>query len=243
MTERIAMVTGGGRGIGKEITKALLRDGCKVAIVDVDRETLETGEKELSVDGSVKGIYGDVTKRDDVAAAVKTCVETFGTLHILVNNAGITRDGLLIRQKEQDWDLVLDINLKGAFLCTQEASRVMMRERWGRIINITSVIGLMGNPGQANYSASKAGLIGLTKTTARELASRNITANAVAPGFIETAMTNNLPEKAREDMLSRIPLGRYGQPEDVANLVAFLASEQAGYITSQVVVVDGGLTN
>jgi 3-oxoacyl-[acyl-carrier protein] reductase len=191
--------------------------------------------------GQADYVLIDVSNGDSVKAAVSTVVERHGALHVLVNNAGITKDKLIIQLKEEEWDAVLGINLKGAFLCTQAAARPMMKQRWGRIVNIASVVGQMGNAGQANYVSSKAGLIGLTKTTARELAGRNVTANAVAPGYIATAMTENLPDDVKAEFNRQIPLGRMGQPADIAAAVAFLASEEASYITGCTIPVNGGM--
>lgn len=237
-----ALVTGGGRGIGKEIAMVLAKAGANVAICDIDLATAEATAKELAL-CSVQSLAlrADVSKADDVAKMFTDFIAKFSTIDILVNNAGITRDGLLIRMKEEDWDLVLAINLKSAFLCCKEAARLMMKARTGRIVNIASVVGLMGNAGQANYSASKAGLIGLTKTLAREFASRNINVNAVAPGFIQTAMTDKLTDAEKEKLASNIPMQKLGSPLDVAKAVLFLSSSLSDYITGQVVTVDGGL--
>jgi len=242
LRDRIALVTGAARGIGREIALKLAGNGADIAVVDLNpdqvaevaEEIQKLGRRALALDGSVSD-SGDVEK------FVKKVSEEFGRIDILVNNAGITRDTLLMRMKEEDWDAVLSVNLKGAFLCTKAVAKLMVKQRYGRIVNISSVIGLMGNAGQANYGASKAGIIGLTKSVARELASRNITANAIAPGFIETSMTGVLPDNMKTQMLDRIPLGRMGTPEDVANTVVFLASDLAGYITGQTIAVDGGM--
>jgi 3-oxoacyl-[acyl-carrier protein] reductase len=209
------------------------------ASVSTDAE--ETEALVRAAGGTARAIRVDVGSREDVQGFFNQIAEESGRVDVLVNNAGITADGLLVRMKEKDWDRVLDINLKGAFHCIQAVAKMMMRQRSGRIINMASVVGVMGNAGQANYVASKAGLIGLTKTVARELAPRGITVNAVAPGFVETSMTAELPEKVKEAMLAQIPLGRMGQPEDVADVVAFLASEEASYITGQVLHVNGGM--
>ena len=236
------LVTGGGRGIGKEIAMVLAKAGANVAICDIDLATAEATAKELALCGvQSMALRADVSKADDVAKMFTDFIAKFPTIDILVNNAGITRDGLLIRMKEEDWDLVLAINLKSAFLCCKEAARLMMKARTGRIVNIASVVGLMGNAGQANYSASKAGLIGLTKTLAREFASRNINVNAVAPGFIQTAMTDKLTDAEKEKLASNIPMQKLGSPLDVAKAVLFLSSSLSDYITGQVVTVDGGL--
>jgi len=243
LTGKVAIVTGGSRGIGRAVSLRLAREGADVAVVFAgNREKAEAVVGEIQEMGRRSvAIQADVSQADQVDAMVKQVIEAFGRIDILVNNAGITRDNLLLRLKEEDWDAVLSTNLKGVFLCTKAVTRQMMKQRFGRIINISSVVGLIGNPGQANYVAAKAGVIGLTKTAARELASRGITVNAIAPGFIETDMTAVLGEETREQMLGQIPLGRFGSAEDVAGAVAFLASDDAAYITGQTLNVDGGM--
>lgn len=240
---KTAIITGSSRGIGKAIAFKLGKMGANIVINGSSpSDALKKTEEELKETGiNVITVVADVRKNEDVEAMINTAVETFGGLDILVNNAGVTRDKLMMRMTESDWDDVLDINLKGAFLCTKAASKIMMKQRSGKIINITSVVGVMGNPSQTNYAASKAGLIGLTKSTAKELASRGINCNAVAPGLIETDMTDVLPDSVKENYLNSIPQKRYGTPEDVANVVGFLASEEANYITGQVIHIDGGL--
>ena len=240
---KVAVVTGGSRGIGRAICLELARQGAKVVFsyagnTAAAEETL-AALRELGAEA--KAVQGSVTDAGAVKALVDTAVKELGALDILVNNAGITRDGLAMAMKEEDFDAVLDTNLKGAFLCAKAAMRPMMKNRWGRIINLSSVVALRGNPGQANYCASKAALIGMTKSLAKELGSRGITVNAVAPGFIETDMTAAMSESARSAMLGTIPAGRPGTPEDVAQAVAFLASDAAAYITGQVLRVDGGM--
>ncbi len=239
LTGRVALVTGSTRGIGHEIASTLARCGARVAVVGRDAERAKSVAAEL--DGEARGFAADVSDTAAVDRLVQEVEGAFGSLDILVNNAGLTKDNLLMRLKDDDWDAVMDANLRGAFATIRAASRGMMKRRWGRIINITSIVGLIGNKGQANYAASKAGLIGLTKSVAKELASRSILANAVAPGFIDTDMTRSLPAEAREQLTSQIALGRLGTPADIAGVVAFLASEHAGYITGQVFVVDGGM--
>lgn len=242
VTGRVAVVTGGARGIGRAMTRALAAAGAKVVVSGRNQEALEEACAEVTAGGGEAiAVQADVVQESEADRLAERTLEAFGKAEILINNAGVTRDGLLLRMSDKDWDEVLDTNLKGAFHCTRAFARTMVRQRWGRIVNITSVIGLMGNAGQANYAASKAGLIGLTKAVAKELASRHITVNAVAPGFIDTAMTEALGEKARDALLTRIPLGRLGKPEDVAHAVLFLCSEEAGYVTGQVLTVDGGM--
>jgi 3-oxoacyl-[acyl-carrier protein] reductase len=240
--DRVAMVTGGARGIGYAIAEKLGSDGFSVIISDILAEAASEAASKLSAEGvKTIAITSDVSKPESVEAMFKASIEELGRIDVLVNNAGITRDNLLLRLDDKDWDKVMNVNLKGAFLCTKAASRIMVKNRWGRIINISSVVGLMGNAGQSNYSASKAGLIGLTKSAAKELAGRNITVNAVAPGYIQTEMTDSLPDSAKETFLSIIPLKRPGRPTDVAGVVSFLASDLAEYITGQVIHCDGGM--
>ncbi len=237
-----ALVTGAGRGIGRAVALTLAKAGANVAVCDLDAATAQSTAGEVQALGRTSvSLCCDVAKASDVADAVSAFGAAFPTLDILVNNAGITRDGLIVRMKEEDWDLVLSVNLKSAFLFCKEAARSMMKARSGKMVNIASVVGIIGNAGQANYSASKAGLIGLTKSLAREFASRNIQVNAVAPGFIQTAMTDRLSLQDREKLASQIPMQRLGQPVDVANTVLFLASSLSDYITGQVLAVDGGL--
>jgi len=243
LSGRVALVTGGSRGIGRAIALKLASEGAHVAVNfnqnQLAAEEVVAAAKVAGVDAIM--VQGDIGTREGAEAAVKATVERWNRLDILVNNAGITRDQLIMRLSDEDWDAVLDTNLKGAYLCSKLASRHMLRARWGRIINISSVVGQMGNAGQANYAAAKAGLLGLTKSLAREFASKNITANAVAPGWIETDIVAGLSEEARQYVLGQIPLGRYGKPEDVAGAVAFLVSDAAAYITGQTLNVDGGM--
>lgn len=240
---KTALVTGASRGIGKAIALALAAKGYAVAVNYAGSQAAAEAAKDeiIAAGGQAFTIQGYVSKSEDVDRIFKTIKEEFGQLDVLVNNAGITRDGLLLRMKEENWDAVISTDLKSDFLTTKAAAQMMMRKKKGAIINIASVVGIMGNAGQANYAAAKAGVIGLTKATAKELAGRNIRVNAVAPGFIATDMTEVIPEKNKEMMLQSIPLGRMGLAEDVANAVCFLASEDASYITGQVLKVDGGM--
>ena len=237
--DKTVVVTGSGRGIGRVIAEKFASLDANVVICDLDQEVVQQGASEIG--GGSVGFKANVINSVEVGNLFKNVMDHFGRLDIVVNNAGVTRDGLMVRMDEKDWDMVLDINLKGAFLVTKAAARIMMKQRHGRIVNISSVAGLIGNIGQANYSASKAGLIGFTKTIAKELASRGITVNAVAPGFIETEMTGALSDSAREYLLNKVALKRPGKPEDVASAVVYLASDSASYITGQVLAVDGGL--
>lgn len=241
---KIALITGASQGIGEVIARQLAHQGAFAVCASLPstEEDLKRVVAAIQADGGQADyVLLDMRDAESIRGAVAQVVERHGALHILVNNAGVTKDKLLIQMKEDEFDLVLDINLKGAFLATQAAARPMMKQRWGRIINIASVVGQMGNAGQCNYVSSKAGLIGLTKTTARELASRNITANAVAPGYIATPMTENLPEEVKAEFNRQIPLGRMGTSTDIANAVSFLATEEASYMTGQVLSVNGGM--
>jgi 3-oxoacyl-[acyl-carrier protein] reductase len=242
LENRRAVVTGAGRGIGRAIASRLAQLGADVAVIDVDGESARSSADELSATGTrVLGYQLNVADPEAVGDVFKRIIDDLGGIDILVNNAGITRDNLIIRMSPEQWDLVMDVNLKGAFNCIRAAVRPMMAQRSGRIINIASIVGQIGNAGQANYSASKAGLIALTRTVAKEFGGRGITANAIAPGYIETPMTEALTEKVREQFASKILLGRFGKPEDVANVVAFLASDDGDYITGQTINVDGGM--
>jgi 3-oxoacyl-[acyl-carrier protein] reductase len=238
----VALVTGAGRGIGRAIALALAGQGASLVLTARTAAQIEETAREIEAQGGrAVAQPADVSSAAQVDQVVGRALREMGKIDILVNNAGITRDSVLLRMKEEDWDAVLGVNLKSAFLCTRAAAKSMLRNRYGRIINITSVVGLMGNAGQANYAASKAGLIGFTRSVARELASRNITCNAVAPGYIQTEMTRELPENTRQWITERIPMGYMGDPEDVARVVCFLASPQTRYVTGQVFNVDGGM--
>jgi len=242
MDREVAIITGSGRGIGKAIALKLAQQGMNIVISDVAADAVDNAVKEIEQLGvKVLGVKADVTNSEDVSHLFSETIEVFGRVDVLVNNAGITRDNLLIRMQESEWDSVIAVNLKGCFNCLKAVAKIMMKQRKGKIVNISSVVGVMGNVGQANYAASKGGVISLTKSAAKELAARNITVNAVAPGFIETEMTKNLSGNVKEAFINLIPLKRPGRPEDVANVVSFLVSPAADYITGQVIHIDGGM--
>lgn len=241
---RVAIVTGGGRGIGRAVAVRLAEEGASVAIsYRKDAAAAEEAAAAVRAAGVECEIFkGDVASPEDVQALFKGVGDAFGRVDILINNAGITRDNIMLRMKEEEFDDVLRTNLGGTYLCTRAALRPMVRARWGRIVNVSSVVGLVGNAGQANYAASKAGIIGFTKSVAREVAQRGITANAIAPGYVETELTGSLPEDVKDRIRDQVPLGRFGEAEEVAEVVAFLAGEGAGYVTGQTIAVDGGMT-
>lgn len=240
--DQVAFVTGGARGIGKAIALSLAKKGANIVVADVDTDIAGQTAEELRKESiDAVAVQLNVADSGSVSSAFKAAMDKFGRIDILVNNAGITRDNLVLRMKEEDWDAVLSINLKGAFLCSKEAVKIMSKQKYGRIINIASVVAFMGNPGQVNYSAAKAGMVGMAKTIAKEYASRGITSNAVAPGFIVTAMTDALPENVKEEMKKSIPVGTFGTVDDVSNAVVFLAMPESGYITGQVIHVNGGM--
>jgi len=243
LKDRVAIITGGSRGIGLSIAKALAKEGAAIAIVDVLEEEAINAAKELTEEFHIKAdsFKCDVSNFESTGKMIEEVKEAFGTIDILVNNAGITRDGLILRMNEKQWDSVLAVNLKGTFNCTRHVSPIMLRQKRGSIINIASVVGQMGNSGQANYAASKAGMIGFTKTIARELAGKKIRSNAIAPGYIQTEMTENLPEAAQKELKKIIPMKQLGTPEDIAQTVLFLASDNSKYITGQVIAINGGM--
>jgi 3-oxoacyl-[acyl-carrier protein] reductase len=241
ISQKVAIVTGSGQGIGRAIALKLAEAGVAVVVNDINKAVEEVAREIQALGQPGLAVTADVTSAADVARLAEETIAHYGRIDILVNNAGIARDQLLMRMSEEDWDRVLEVDLKSVFLCTRAVLRPMLKQRWGRIISIASIVGLVGNPGQANYAAAKAGIIGFTRSIAKEVASRKITVNAIAPGFIDTEMTRNLAEDQRKELMARIPLGRLGSPADVAEAVAFLASEKAGYITGQVLAVDGGM--
>ena len=242
LKDKVSLITGGGQGIGRAIALLFAGEGSHVAICDVNQDTLKkTAEDIKTKKRDCLTFTADVSKLEQVDGMVNKILDKFGKIDILVNNAGITRDSLLVRMQEKSWDQVLEVNLKGTFNCARAVAKPMMKARTGKIVNIASIIGIIGNPGQANYAASKGGVIALTKTIAKELASRNINVNAIAPGFIKTAMTDKLSGEARDAMLKEIPLARFGEQADVANLALFLASDDSSYITGHVIQVDGGM--
>lgn len=243
LTGKTVLVTGGSRGIGKSVALALAKEGANVIINYTSNEESAANVVKKIEGFNVKGlaVKANISKAEEVDSMIDEIKENFDGIDILINNAGITKDNLFVRMKEKDWDQVMEVNLKGVFLCTKAVVRKMIKQKYGRIINMSSVVGVIGNPGQVNYCASKAGVIGFTKSLAREIASKNITVNAIAPGFIETNMTKILSESVKESMIDIIPMRRYGKPEDIANLVVFLSSDKASYITGQVIHVDGGM--
>ncbi len=242
LKDKVALITGGARGIGRAIAITFAREGADVVVADVNLEIAgQTAAEIQSLGRKSLALEMDVTNFEKVEEGINKILDKMGKVDILVNNAGITKDNLLLRMSQADWDAVINVNLKGTFNCIKAVTRPMIKQRSGKIISIASIIGLMGNPGQANYAASKAGIIALTKTVAKELASRNINANAVAPGFIQTAMTDKLSEDIKKKMMEAIPLAKLGTPEDVANVCLFLASEESSYITGQVITIDGGM--
>ncbi len=241
LSNKVAIITGSGQGIGRAIALKLAEVGATIVVNDLSQSAQNVADEIKAIGRPSLAIFGDVSSTADVTRLVEQTTAAYGKVDILVNNAGITRDQLLLRMSDEDWDKVLNTDLRSVFLCTRAVLRYMVRQRWGRIVNISSIVGIIGNAGQANYASAKAGIIGFTRSIAKEVASRGITVNAVAPGFIETAMTQKLSEKQKEELASRIPLGYLGTPRDVAEAVAFLASEEARYITGQVLSVDGGM--
>ena len=241
LSNRVAIITGSGRGIGRAIALKLAEVGATVVVNDIGEAAQGVAEEIRAMNRQSLAILADVSSSSDVARLMETTKATYGKVDILVNNAGITRDQILVRMSDEDWDRVLNVNLRSAFFCSRAVLRQMIKQRWGRIISIASIVGVAGNPGQANYASAKAGIIGLSRTIAREVASRGITANVIAPGFIDTEMTQRLEEKRRQELMGHIPLGYLGSPRDVAEAVAFLASEEARYITGQILNVDGGM--